>query len=157
MREGGIVELHLPKCITNATKARRELLVLILVISISCAAISMIIVLAKWFVSKKQSEDLPSKSSFKEAFFRVSYDMLLKATKGFSPAHLIGVGSFGSVYKGILDQDGNELPIAVKVLGLQHRATTKSFMAECKALRNVRHRNLVRILSTSSSIDFDAR
>ncbi|KAK0593688.1 hypothetical protein LWI29_028016 [Acer saccharum] len=79
--------------------------------------------------------------------------MLLKATDGFSPTHLVGAGSFGSVYKGILDHDGVAI-VAVKVLNLQHQGASKSFMAECKALRNIRHRNLVRVITSCSSIDF---
>ncbi|XP_061997001.1 probable LRR receptor-like serine/threonine-protein kinase At3g47570 [Rosa rugosa] len=35
-----------------------------------------------------------------------------------------------------------------------HRGAAKSFMAECEALRNIRHRNLVKILTACSSIDF---
>ncbi|KAH9626045.1 hypothetical protein KSS87_010621, partial [Heliosperma pusillum] len=44
--------------------------------------------------------------------------------------------------------------VAVKVLNLQHHRASKSFMAECKTLRNVRHRNLIRIITACSSIDF---
>lgn len=72
---------------------------------------------------------------------------------GFSPGNLIGCGSFGIVYKGRLDQHGDRL-VAVKVLDLQKNGASKSFKAECKALRNIRHRNLVSILSYCSSIDF---
>jgi hypothetical protein len=43
--------------------------------------------------------------------------------------------SYGSVFKGILDGDGKE--VAVKVLNLQNQGASKSFMAECKALRNI--------------------
>lgn len=39
------------------------------------------------------------------------------------------------------------------VLNEKHRAISKSFMAECKVLRNVRHRNLVRVLTACSSED----
>ncbi|GFQ04351.1 probable LRR receptor-like serine/threonine-protein kinase at3g47570 [Phtheirospermum japonicum] len=53
---------------------------------------------------------------------------------------------------GILD-DGQTL-IAVKVLNLIVRGASKSFMAECNALRGIRHRNLVKILSICESIDF---
>ncbi|XP_074279758.1 putative LRR receptor-like serine/threonine-protein kinase At3g47570 [Silene latifolia] len=81
---------------------------------------------------------------------KVSYDMLLKATSGFSSENLLGMGSFGSVFKGILD---GKL-VAVKVLNLQHRSASKSFMAECNTLKNVRHRNLVGVITACSSIDF---
>jgi serine/threonine protein kinase len=73
-------------------------------------------------------------------------------TSGFSPRNLIGSGSFGSVYKGIVDQDGRM--IVVKVLNLQQKGASKSFMAECNALRNIRHRNLVKILTCCSSMDY---
>ena len=82
----------------------------------------------------------------------VSYQSLLNATSGFSSANLIGKGSFGSVYKGILDQ-GRHM-VAVKVLNLSRRGASKSFVAECEALRNIRHRNLVKVLTTCSGIDY---
>ncbi|XP_028108666.1 probable LRR receptor-like serine/threonine-protein kinase At3g47570 [Camellia sinensis] len=77
---------------------------------------------------------------------------LLKATDGFSEDKLIGVGNYGSVYKEILDQV--QTIVAVKVLNLQLSGASKSFMSECKALRTIRHRNLLKILSTCSSVDF---
>ena len=43
--------------------------------------------------------------------------------------------------------------VAIKVFFLETRGAQKSFIAECSALRNVRHRNLVRILTACSSID----
>ncbi|KAL9240629.1 hypothetical protein vseg_014826 [Gypsophila vaccaria] len=76
--------------------------------------------------------------------------MLLKATDGFSAEKLLGKGSFGSVFKGLLN--GNH--VAIKVLDLQHRGASKSFIAECKALKNIRHRNLLGIITACSSIDF---
>ncbi|XVF19883.1 hypothetical protein REPUB_Repub11eG0149400 [Reevesia pubescens] len=39
-------------------------------------------------------------------------------------------------------------------MNLQERGASKSFLTECKTLRNVRHRNLVKIISACSSIDF---
>ena len=83
---------------------------------------------------------------------RISYKELLKATNGFNHENLIGVGSFGSVFKGFLK--GNEKPIAVKVLNLQQKGAAKTFLVECKTLKEVRHRNLMKILSTCSSMDF---
>jgi hypothetical protein len=43
---------------------------------------------------------------------------------------------------------------SIKVLNLQRRGASKSFIDECGALRNIRHRNLVKIITSCSSIDF---
>ncbi|XP_058189393.1 probable LRR receptor-like serine/threonine-protein kinase At3g47570 [Rhododendron vialii] len=43
---------------------------------------------------------------------------------------------------------------SLKVLNLQLRGALKSFMLECKALQTIRHRNLLKVLSACSSIDF---
>ncbi|XP_077215565.1 uncharacterized protein LOC143850180 [Tasmannia lanceolata] len=91
-------------------------------------------------------------SSLGNRCLKVSYAELLKATNGFSLSNLIGEGSYGSVYKGILDHD--ETLVAVKVFNLQQCGALKSFNAECEALRNIRHRSLVKILTSCSSIDF---
>ncbi|XP_065625046.1 probable LRR receptor-like serine/threonine-protein kinase At3g47570 [Quercus suber] len=60
--------------------------------------------------------------------------------------------NFGSVYKGILDQGRHT--IAIKVLNLLRHGASKSFMAECEALQNIRHRNIVKVLTSCSSIDY---
>ncbi|GKB22730.1 kinase-like domain-containing protein [Tanacetum coccineum] len=67
--------------------------------------------------------------------------------------NLIGEGGFSSVYKGILDFDDDRF-VAVKVLHLQNRGALKSFLAECEAWRNIRHRNLLKIITSCSSVDF---
>ncbi|XP_034204712.1 probable LRR receptor-like serine/threonine-protein kinase At3g47570 [Prunus dulcis] len=86
---------------------------------------------------------------------RVSYTTLLKATDGFSSDDLIGSGSFGSVYKGVLDDpDRSPQFVAIRVFNLSHQGASKSFLAECEALRNIRHRNLVKIITACSSVDF---
>ncbi|WRX29574.1 Protein kinase domain - like 10 [Theobroma cacao] len=82
---------------------------------------------------------------------RVSYQELHQATNGFSESKLFGVGSFGSVYQGTLS-DG--LNIAVKVFNLQSEGAFKSFDIECEVLRNIRHRNLVKIISSCCNLDF---
>ncbi|URE07483.1 LRR receptor-like serine threonine-protein kinase [Musa troglodytarum] len=84
---------------------------------------------------------------------KVSFAELLRATNEFSPANLIGMGSFGSVYKGIVDWEDHMI-VAVKVLNLQQRGASRSFLAECEALRNIRHRNLVKVLTSCSAVDF---
>ncbi|KQJ96961.1 hypothetical protein BRADI_3g27973v3 [Brachypodium distachyon] len=86
---------------------------------------------------------------------KVSYMELSNATNGFSSGNLIGAGSHGSVYQGtMLQEDGAELAVAVKVFGLrQQRGALATFVAECEALRHVRHRNLARILTVCDSVD----
>ncbi|KAL7169707.1 hypothetical protein ACSBR2_034692 [Camellia fascicularis] len=61
-------------------------------------------------------------------------------------------GKFGLVYKGILHP--NEKAIAVKLLDQENRGASRSFIAECKTLGNIRHRNLVKIINACASVDF---
>ncbi|XP_059458517.1 putative receptor-like protein kinase At3g47110 [Corylus avellana] len=100
--------------------------------------------------SKKESSSTLIKTN---QLSNVSYKELYQTTDGFSHSNLIGFGSFGLVYKGILDQ--GKMMVAVKVLNLQQKGATNSFMAECNALRNIRHRNLIKILTCCSSMDYN--
>uniref|UniRef100_A0ACD6AME3 Uncharacterized protein n=1 Tax=Avena sativa TaxID=4498 RepID=A0ACD6AME3_AVESA len=89
-----------------------------------------------------------------EQYVRVSYAELVGATNGFASENLIGAGSFGSVYMGTMRINDQQVVIAVKVLNLAQRGASQSFVAECETLRCIRHRNLVKILTVCSSIDF---
>ncbi|KAL7182352.1 hypothetical protein ACSBR1_041121 [Camellia fascicularis] len=77
---------------------------------------------------------------------------LFQATNGFSAPHLIGKGGYGSVYKGFLNS--SEQIVSVKVLNLHEHGANKSFVAECEALKNIHPRNLVKIITSCSTIDF---
>ncbi|XP_016570428.1 receptor kinase-like protein Xa21 [Capsicum annuum] len=66
---------------------------------------------------------------------------------------MIGFGSFGSVYKGFLRSG---ISIDVKVLNLQLDAVFKSFDTECEVLRSLRHRNLVKVITSCFDLDFKA-
>ncbi|CDY26403.1 BnaA02g23670D [Brassica napus] len=103
-------------------------------------------------VSEKRSTTSTSSSNslLKEPFMNVSYDELRRATENFNPRNLLGVGSFGSVFKGVI----RGVDVAVKVIDLKANGYYKGFIAECEALRNVRHRNLVKLVTSCSSIDF---
>ncbi|CAL5428636.1 unnamed protein product [Camellia sinensis] len=45
-------------------------------------------------------------------------------------------------------------PTVTKVLKLHEHGANKTFVTECEALKNIRHRNLVKIITLCSSIDF---
>eukprot|EP00257_Ricinus_communis_P015779 XP_015573758.1 putative receptor-like protein kinase At3g47110 [Ricinus communis] len=160
---GGVPELHLPKCPKKVKKEHS--LMLKLAIIIPCAALCVVLILAFLLQYSKRKSDKKSSSSIMNYFKRssssslminrillkLSYRDLCRATNGFASENLIGTGSFGSVYKGFLDQV--ERPVAVKVLKLEQTGASKSFIAECKVLQNIRHRNLVKMLTFCSSID----
>uniref|UniRef100_A0A453SBY9 Receptor kinase-like protein Xa21 n=1 Tax=Aegilops tauschii subsp. strangulata TaxID=200361 RepID=A0A453SBY9_AEGTS len=90
----------------------------------------------------------------------ISYEDIVRATNKFSSANLIGSGSFGTVYKGTLQFKKDQVAIklqkdqvAIKIFNLNNYGANRSFIAECEALRNVRHRNLVKIITSCSSVD----
>ena len=83
----------------------------------------------------------------------ISYQELCRGTNNFCESNLLGTGGFGFVYKGILS-DGTI--VAVKVLNQQLEGAFRSFDAECKVLRSIRHRNLVKVISTCSNPEFRA-
>ncbi|XP_019229115.1 PREDICTED: putative receptor-like protein kinase At3g47110 [Nicotiana attenuata] len=138
----------------QANKRPKKHVALIIALTLCAIAACLTLLLLLLLCCKQKVKQRPSStSSVGEGYTRVSYDDLLKSTGGFSSNNLIGSGSFGSVYRGSHSQEGTI--IAVKVLKLDKRGASKSFLAECEALRNIRHRNLVRILTVCSSINFD--
>ncbi|THG07019.1 hypothetical protein TEA_008469 [Camellia sinensis var. sinensis] len=71
----------------------------------------------------------------------------------FSESNLLGTGSFSLVYKGMLP--GRTI-FATKVFKLELDGAFKSFETECEILRNIRHRNLTKVISSCSTRDFKA-
>uniref|UniRef100_A0A7N0R8C5 non-specific serine/threonine protein kinase n=1 Tax=Kalanchoe fedtschenkoi TaxID=63787 RepID=A0A7N0R8C5_KALFE len=154
---GGIPKLHLPNCsrtIQRENDTRCSMpTVVIIAIAISIFFGFVLVSIFTWIVCRKvpKRNNTPAISLLGGGqYLRLSYKQLWDATNGFSVANIIGVGSFGSVYSGVL----GDKPIAVKVMNLEKHGAVKSFKAECKALSNIRHRNLLQILSCCSSLDF---
>ncbi|KAL6124712.1 hypothetical protein ACLB2K_077223 [Fragaria x ananassa] len=139
---GGFASLGLPVCNFKESKGGElsHRMKLVIFLTSGFTLLGLGVVLALIFLRKRRKET--EVSTFENSGLPVSYAALLKATGGFSSVNLIGVGAFGSVYKGILADD--KVVVAVKVLNVLHRGASKSFMAECEVLRNIRHRNLVK-------------
>lgn len=148
--------LGFPPCLTNSTvsnpSTRKRLLRYIqpatafAVVSVFC-----ICILLRFYWNRTRSTQ--SFISIHSPNNYIQIDLiheLVRATENFSEANLLERGSFGSVYRGCLD-DGQLT--AIKVLNLGVDKASESFDAECHTLCMARHRNLVRILSTCSNLD----
>ncbi|EYU17830.1 hypothetical protein MIMGU_mgv1a019766mg, partial [Erythranthe guttata] len=126
---GGILELDLRPCTSSSVSTLKKILSTLVKIVIPIAGKNT----EKEYICSAILNGIP--------FLRLSYSDLLKATGRFAETSLVGVGCFGSVYKGVLDEGMKTIAV-------------KSFMAECNPLRDIRHINLVKILSVCESIDF---
>lgn len=132
---------------------------LVLSVSACLTIICCIIVLGRIhvFLSSRQIEaaaaDEPKSIDLVHNFPRITHRELVEATGGFDQQNLIGSGSYGRVFRGVLP-DGTV--VAVKVLTVQSGNSTKSFNRECQVLKRIRHRNLIRIITACSLPDFKA-
>ncbi|CAO2841418.1 unnamed protein product [Amaranthus hypochondriacus] len=153
---GGIPELMLNQCnILDKSKKRdahKKIWMVVLSSSIF-GCFLLIIFLMKYILWQRKRIEKPLCGY--ESFPMLSYLTLSKATNGFSYENLVGQGTYGVVYKGILEED--ESNIAVKVFKLEYHGALNSFIAECAVLRSIKHRNLLKIITACSSIDHDGR
>lgn len=147
---GGVTELNLPACTIKKPKFHSLKVIipiasaLVFVLFLSCFLIIIMIKRSR----KKTSRET---TTIKDLEPNISYSEIVKCTGGFSEDNLIGSGSFGSVYEGTLSSDGTI--IAIKVLNLEQRGASKSFIDECNVLKVIRHRNLLKIITAISSVD----
>ncbi|EES08846.1 hypothetical protein SORBI_3005G187700 [Sorghum bicolor] len=161
---GGAQELHLPACPNKPLwqSQRKHHIILKVVIPVAGALLLFvtlaILVRTLQKKSKAQLEAAPvtvegSLQLMDGAYPRVSYADLARGTDGFSLSNRIGTGRYGSVYKGSLVINDTTTIVAVKVFDLQQSGSLRSFMSECEALRKVRHRNLVSVITCCSGYD----
>ncbi|CAK8530744.1 unnamed protein product [Lathyrus sativus] len=141
--------LQVPQCKKN----RRTKLLIICSSSIIAVLCILVVVCVTILMHKRKKVGNPIEKDLSTlgAPSRISYYELVKATNGFNESNLLGKGGFGSVYQGMLSTGKM---VAVKVLDLTLEATSKSFDAECNAMRNLRHRNLVEVITSCSNDDF---
>ncbi|KAG8365614.1 hypothetical protein BUALT_Bualt18G0124300 [Buddleja alternifolia] len=153
----GSPRFHVSSCNTifshrpKKKRISRGLLVLSAVVSLIIVIISLAFILTRY----RRKERLASDNGVLEPNVpeRISYYELLRVTEQFSESNLLGTGGFGSVYKGVM-REGKVL--AVKVFNLQLQGVFKSFDIECEILRNLRHRNLTKVIGSCSNEDFKA-
>lgn len=152
----GLPRLGFSACASNSRSGKLQILKYVLpsiVTFIIVASVFLYLMLKGKFKTRKE---LPAPSSVIGGInnhILVSYHEIVRATHNFSEGNLLGIGNFGKVFKGQLS---NGLIVAIKVLKVQSERATRSFDVECDALRMARHRNLVKILSTCSNLDFRA-
>ncbi|KAM0912242.1 hypothetical protein ACQ4PT_012939 [Festuca glaucescens] len=143
--------LQLPLCSASEHKRRHPLLKpLVAVVALVAAllVVSVVIVISR--KRRKITSTLKLNCSRKELTV-LSYSDLRKATNGFSVSNLVGTGQFGEVYKGVLHTEAD--PVAIKVFKLGEYGASDSFISECDALRYIRHRNLVKVITVCSTYD----
>ncbi|CAL4964710.1 unnamed protein product [Urochloa decumbens] len=152
---GGISQLHLPPCNKNSAnknkKRRMKSITIPLATSAALLFSAFVIVVFQLMYRKLRQRQNSSFQSptIEEHYERISYHALESGTNRFSESNLLGKGSFGAVYKCTFQDEGTIA--AVKVFNLEQSGSTRSFVAECEALRTVRHRCLIKIITCCSS------
>ncbi|XP_078150384.1 uncharacterized protein LOC144545712 [Carex rostrata] len=152
---GGVPEMHLPKCVLDNKKRKRYSKIIVVITccigGIICLCITMFLIACFCWKKGSHNNPLPFVAN-KFEFQRVSYSDILRVTDHFSSENLIGRGNFGAVYIAPMKFE-SVTTVAVKVLNLNQRGASRSFFSECEVLKKVRHRNLIKVLSSCSSID----
>ncbi|CAA3032127.1 probable LRR receptor-like serine threonine-kinase At3g47570, partial [Olea europaea subsp. europaea] len=151
----GKPQFHVPPCRGSSlprSKNKKVVLAVLIPITTALAAATLVIVLL-WLRYQRRQVQAQADSIPDKMLQRISFYQLQQATDGFNDRNLLGRGSFGSVFKGSLT-DGTI--VAIKVFHLQLEGAFKSFEIECEVLKNLRHRNLTKVISSCSNLDFKA-
>ncbi|KAL7211335.1 hypothetical protein ACSBR2_014250 [Camellia fascicularis] len=154
----GAPRLQVPPCRTDSPRqSRTKQMLLVVYILLPIASILLAMIFVFTFIRRRQrrnkipvqTELLPQRICHE----RITYRELSRATNMFSESNLLGTGSFSSVYKAMFP---GTMIFAAKVFKLELDGAFKSFETECEILRNIRHRNLTKVMSSCSTLDFKA-
>ncbi|KAJ8545198.1 hypothetical protein K7X08_017781 [Anisodus acutangulus] len=138
----GDSKFHAPPCIIKSAKRKRAILILY----VSLGHI--------YFKIAKDEENAgQAYSLLQKGHERISCYELEQAKEIFNESNLLGTGGFSMVYKGILK---NGTLLASKVFNAQLKGSFKSIAKECEMLRNLRHRNLTKVVTSCSTTNFKA-
>ncbi|VFQ86327.1 unnamed protein product [Cuscuta campestris] len=153
----GDSRFHVPPCPRHSTNSlgprKILLLVLIPVVGSTLLALALVLIFIWRRHGRKDENTGRIESGWYKEMERIPYHELVEATSKFSQGNLLGSGSFSHVYKGVL-RDGSL--VAIKVFNLQMDDIFRSFEVECEVLRNVRHRNLTKVISSCCAEEFKA-
>ncbi|XP_047268892.1 receptor kinase-like protein Xa21 [Capsicum annuum] len=148
----GMHILEVPSCPMNnpEQKSKSKEFVLKIVIPVVSSSFLIFLLVSIWIMKwqKKQKSKDVEKVTEIGTYQLISYHEIRRATNNFDGSNLIGEGSSGFVYKGTLSSG---IVVAIKVLNLENEQVCKRFDTECEVVRNVRHRNLVPVITTCSS------
>ncbi|KAF3645402.1 putative LRR receptor-like serine/threonine-protein kinase-like [Capsicum annuum] len=143
--------MHILEVINNTgQQSNSKEFVLKIVIPVVTSSFLIFLLVSVWIMKckkKRKSTDVeivPEVGTYQ----LISYHEIQRATNNFGGSNLIGEGSSGFVYKGTLSSG---TVVAIKVLDLKKEQVCKRFDTECEVMRNVRHRNLVSVITTCSS------
>jgi hypothetical protein len=115
-------ESILPLCPKSGSKWGNKSAVFKIVIPIAASGVLILLLFIAAILFRRRKE-LQRSSAHIE---RVMYEDTAEATNGFSPVNLVGLGSFGPVYKGILPFEND--PVAIKVFNLNQYGAPRSFI-----------------------------
>ncbi|KAF8031358.1 hypothetical protein BT93_D0524 [Corymbia citriodora subsp. variegata] len=152
----GNATFQVPPCKLNGKKSRRDkrlrsLSIMLPIVLVVLLVFAICLLIKRGNPSKKAPVSMENPPGIDHPM--ISYRELCLATNNFSRSNLLGAGSFSSVYKGTL---ANGTDVAVKVLNLLIEGALRSFDIECEVFRNIRHRNLVKVISSCTNADLRA-
>ncbi|CAK9146333.1 unnamed protein product, partial [Ilex paraguariensis] len=140
---------------SSLQRSWKKRVLLVVYISLPIAIMVLALTLIFILIRRQRRSTIPIENDLFRATTqeRISYYELRQATHNFNESNLLGMGGFGSVYRGILTYGTH---LAIKVFNLQLEGSFKGFDTECEVLRNLRHRNLTKVISSCSNLDFKA-
>ncbi|XP_062206032.1 L-type lectin-domain containing receptor kinase SIT2-like [Phragmites australis] len=134
----------LPKMTRVVTKRRSKALYVVLPVAMPLLALAVVAGVSQLAWRRFRYAELREDWEVEFGPHRFAYKDLFHATDGFDGKHLLGVGGFGRVYKGVLPSSKTE--VAVKIVSHDASQGMKQFIAEVASIGRLRQRNVVQLL-----------